>query len=89
MKISDSIELVLAKGKVKKIELGTHWNTTRQAVSNKFYRDYWSANELADIARLTGSKLMFVFPDGQQIYVDTDEPARFSTRGALKEPAKK
>ena len=84
MKISDAIELVLAKAHVKKIALGTHWNTTRQAVSNKFYRDYWSANELADIAKLTGSQLMFVFPDGQQIIVATDEPARLSTRGTIK-----
>lgn len=30
----------------------------------------WSATDLARIAAITGGKLAFVFPDGQQILID-------------------
>jgi len=81
--ISDSIRIALAKAKKKQSDLGAHWFTTRQVVSNKFYRDYWSANELADIAKFAGCKLIFKFPDGTEIAVETDEAPRLSVEKAM------
>lgn len=80
--VSDAVNAVLAKSRKTKTALGVRWNASRQAVSNKFYRDYWSTNELVDIARFTGSKLIFKFPDGTEIAVETDAAARLSVEKA-------
>ena len=76
IKVSDSIKMCLTKTKRKQTELATRWDTTPQAISNKFYRDYWSADELVDLADFFGAKLIYKFPDGQEIPVQTDEPPR-------------
>lgn len=75
-KVSDSIKMCLTKTKRKQTELADRWCTTPQAISNKFYRDYWSADELVDLADFFGAHLVFKFPDGQEIPVLTDEPPR-------------
>ena len=80
--VSDTIRTVLAKAKRKQSDLGLRWNTSRQAVSNKFYRDYWSADELVDIAKFTGCRLVFQFPDGVELPVDTDSAPRLSAEKA-------
>lgn len=81
VKVSDSVRMILLKSKRKQAELADRWKTTRQAISNKFYRDYWSADELCDLARFTGSQLVFRFPDGQEILVETDEAPRSKLEG--------
>ena len=83
--VSDAIRMVLTKSKRKQVELGNRWSTTRQAVSNKFYRDYWSADELVDIAKFVGCRLVFKFPDGMEIQIDTDSAPRLSVEKAQKE----
>lgn len=83
--VTDSIRMVLAKAKLKQADLGRHWKTSRQAVSNKFYRDFWSADELVDIARFAGCKIAFVFPDGMEIPIETDSDPRLSVRGEKKD----
>lgn len=76
--VSDSINLCFAKSKKKKLDLAARWHTSRQAVSNKFYRDYWSADELVDLARFFGADLIFRFQDGMEVPVTTDAPPRLS-----------
>ena len=74
--ISDALRMCFTKSKRKQVELATRWNTSRQAISNKFYRDYWSADELADLADFFDAQLIFKFRDGMEIPVTTDEPPR-------------
>lgn len=74
--VSDSIKMCLTKSKLKQVDLADRWHTTRQAISNKFYRDYWSADELADLAKFFGAQLIFKYPDGQEIPVTTDVAPR-------------
>lgn len=71
-RVSDAVKTILAKKNIKITELAAHWGTSRASVSNKVYRDYWSADELADLARYTGSQLLYRFPDGTEIQVMTD-----------------
>jgi len=80
--VSDAVRAVLAKSRKTQTALGVRWNASRQAVSNKFYRDYWSTNELVDIARFTGCKLVFKFPDGTEVAVETDSAPRLSAEKA-------
>ena len=74
--VSDSIRMCFIKTKLKQVDLASRWSTSRQAISNKFYRDYWSADELADLARFFGAQLVFKFPDGMEIPVLTDSAPR-------------
>ena len=41
-----------------------------QVVSNKFRLERWTGEELAHVAAFTGGKLAFVYPDGQQIFIN-------------------
>ena len=80
--VSDTVRIVLTKAKLKQTQLAQRWNTSRQAVSNKFYRDYWSADELVDLARFAGCQLVFKFPDGTEIAAETDSAPRLSAEKA-------
>lgn len=83
--VSDAIRMVFTKSKCKQTNLAARWFTTRQAISNKFYRDYWSADELVDVARFAGASLVFKFPDGMEIPIITDSAPRLSVEKAEKE----
>ena len=74
--------MCFTKSRRKQIELARRWHTSRQAVSNKFYRDYWSADELVDMAKFFGAKLIFKFPDGMEVPVETSEAPRLSVAQA-------
>ena len=74
--VSDAIRICFTKTKKKQTELARRWQTSPQAISNKFYRDYWSADELVDLARFFSAKLIIKFPDGIEIPITTDQPPR-------------
>lgn len=81
-RVSDAVRTCLAKARLSQKSLGDRWATSRQAVSNKFYRDYWSGDELADVAKFAGCQLVFKFPDGTEIQVATDAAPRLSAEKA-------
>ena len=73
MSVSASVRMALKKASKHQVELGALWGSSRQSVSNKFRLERWSAEDLAQVAELTGAKLAFVYPDGQQILIQPDE----------------
>ena len=70
MTISDVVRTALQIGGKKQVELAEEWGYSNpRAISVKFNRGSWSANDLASIAEYTGGKLAILYPDGQQILV--------------------
>lgn len=78
--ISQCVRMVLAKADISQKELAEEWNVSHNAIRSKFYRDAWSSRDLVDIARITGSRLSFVFPDGQEVVLTTDVPSKHAPR---------
>lgn len=68
--VSQRIRQALVGCGRKQIELAEFFGISRQAMSNKFSRDSWSADELAKVASFVGGNLVIEMPDGQHIVVD-------------------
>lgn len=68
--VSQRIKQALIGCGRKQIELAEFFGISRQAMSNKFNRDSWSADELAKVASFVGGNLVIEMPDGQRIVVD-------------------
>ena len=68
--VSQRIKQALIGCGRKQIELAEFFGISRQAMSNKFNRDSWSADELAKVASFVGGALVIEMPDGQRIIVD-------------------
>lgn len=75
MSANSAVSMALAKCGKRQRDLADPWGVSKSAISNKFYRDSWSASDLVKVAEILGCKLMFVFPDGQQIYINDDRSA--------------
>ena len=73
MVIADAVRRALKKSKKSQTALGELWGTTPQVINNKMRLRRWTGNELVQIAGFTGGKLMFVYPDGEQIEIDAPE----------------
>lgn len=60
--------------------LASYLGISKQALSNKFYRDSFSGAELIKIAEYNGCSLSFVFNDGNKVVLDKgdikEEPAK-------------
>ena len=70
MSVSASVREALAKAQKRQMDLCSVWDTSPQVVSNKFRLERWTGEELAHVAAFTGGKLAFVYPDGQQIFIN-------------------
>ncbi len=70
MFVSDAIRKAMKKAKLSQTRLGEIWGTTPQVINNKMRLQRWTAEELAQVACYTGGKLMFVYPDGEQIEIE-------------------
>ena len=68
--VSQRIKQALIGCGRKQIELAEYFGISRQAMSNKFNRDSWSAYELAKVVSFVGGDLVIVMPDGQRIVID-------------------
>ena len=77
MSISNSVRMALNKAGKKQIDLAGLYGCSKQAMSTKFSRESWFGKDLDKVAKFTGGRLAFVYPDGQVIYieVDTEETA--------------
>ena len=67
--------MAAAKKNLNQTALAKAWGVTTAAISNKFYRDSFSAGDLLKVAEITGCRLAFVFPDGQQLFFEQEEKA--------------
>ena len=67
---SEAVAMALQKVHKNKRELADELNMSKYAMYNKFYRNSWSASDLATVADKLGARLALVFPDGQHINID-------------------
>ena len=70
MRMTDAVLTALSAGGKSQADLAEAQAVSKQAISNKISRGTWSGKELLDVAKLTGSKLIFEFPDGSRIVID-------------------
>ena len=94
MSVSASVRAALSMAKKLQKDLAALWETSPQVITNKFRLERWTGEELARVAALTGGKLAFVYPDGQQIFIplsetgrDTEELKKAKLQKQLKAPA--
>lgn len=64
MSISTKIKTLLVLSGKEYAGLAARLGISRQALSNKFYRDSFSAADLVKVADYTESRLSFILPDG-------------------------
>ena len=76
MSVSASVRAALSLAKKRQMDLAALWETSPQVITNKFRLERWTGEELARVAVLTGGKLAFVYPDGQQIFIPSSETGR-------------
>ena len=76
MSVSASVRAALSMAKKRQMDLAALWETSPQVITNKFRLERWTGEELARVAALTGGKLAFVYPDGQQIFIPSSEAGR-------------
>ena len=76
MSVSASVRAALSMAKKRQLDLAALWETSPQVITNKFRLERWTGEELARVAALTGGKLAFVYPDGQQIFIPSSEAGR-------------
>lgn len=73
MSASDAVRMAIAKAGIKQTELSKIWGTSPQAIYNKLNLERWTARDLAQIAKITGGRLAFIYPDGQEILIQAQE----------------
>lgn len=73
MRMTDAVLTALSAGGKSQGDLAEFQDVSKQAISNKISRGTWSGKELLDVAKLTGSRLMFEFPDGSRIVIDDQQ----------------
>ena len=71
--VSNIVRMAAMKKGMNQARLAEAWGASKQAINNKFYRDSWSAEDLMKVAEITGGRLAFVYPDGQQLFILPDE----------------
>ena len=71
--VSNIVRMAAMKNGMNQARLAEAWGASKQAINNKFARDSWSAEDLMKVAAITGGKLAFIYPDGQQLLILPDE----------------
>ena len=49
---------------------------SKQALSNKFSNERWSADDLIRVAEFTGCQLAFLLPNGERILLESNNKAQ-------------
>lgn len=73
MAVSTKIKALLNLSGKDHAGLAEYLGIGKQALSNKFYRDSFSAADLVKVADFTESRLCFLFPDGNKVVIDTND----------------
>ncbi len=75
MNTSAAVRAVITNAGIKQGDLAGPLDLSSvQAVSNKFRLNRWTAQDLATVADLTGCKLAFIYPDGEQVIISAAGP---------------
>lgn len=72
MSISQSVKMALNKAGKRQNDLAALYGCSKQSMSTKFSRESWFGKDLARVADFTGGRLAFVYPDGQQIFIEAE-----------------
>lgn len=72
MSISNCVKMALTKAGKRQMDLAELYGCSKQSLSVKFKRESWFGKDLAKVARFTGGRLAFVYPDGQMIYIEPE-----------------
>lgn len=83
MSVSKSIRALLSIRGFKQSDLmnvlkrdnGKQAIASKQALSNKFAGERWSADDLVSIAAFAGCKLAFILPDGERVLIGDSDAA--------------
>ena len=86
MSVSASVRAALSLAKKRQLDLAALWETSPQVITNKLRLERWTGEELARVAALTGGKLAFVYPDGQQIFIPSSDAEVMKKAKKLKQP---
>lgn len=73
MAVANKVKALLAMCGKKQIELADYFGMGKQSMNNKMARDSWSAKDLVKVAEFTGCKVAFVLPDGQHIFLESQD----------------
>lgn len=73
MAVSTKVKALLNLSGKDHAGLAAHLGISKQALSNKFYRDSFSAADLVKVAEYTESCLSFVFQDGNKVVIDSHD----------------
>ena len=89
MSVSDNVRMALDKAGISQVEMASLWGKSPQALYNKLNLERWSAADLVRVAEITGGRLAFIYPDGQEILIGTGEAARSDIPVEPAKPEKK
>lgn len=73
MSISDKIKAIMAMKHLKVSDLAQYLGINSQSVSNKLYRDSFTAADLVKISTCLGCELAFIIDDNHKIILDMDD----------------
>lgn len=76
MTISSKVKALLELKKTSQVDLAAHLGITKQALSNKFYRDSFSGSDLIKVADFLNSNLAFIVDEKQAIFFDSNDIRR-------------
>lgn len=71
--VSDKVRAILALAGKKVIDLAELYGVSKQSMNNKMTNNRFSADDLIRIATFAGCQIAFVLPDGQHIFLDSDD----------------
>jgi transcriptional regulator with XRE-family HTH domain len=71
--ITDKIKLIMKNKGVTNIQLANHLNMSPQSLSNKFYRDSFSVQDLIEILDFLECKLVIVPKPNIEIVLSLDD----------------
>ncbi len=73
MSVSSKVKAVLSLSSKDHSGLASYLGISTQALSNKFYRDSFSAADLIKVAEYCGTALCFVSNDGNKVVIDSND----------------
>ena len=73
LSVSNKIKALLQLKGQEQIKLAAHLKISKQALSNKFYRDSFSAADLIKIGQFVGCDLAYIVNDKQNIVFDIND----------------
>lgn len=73
MSVSTKVKAVLSLSGKDHAGLASYMGISAQALSNKFYRDSFSATDLIKVADYCGTALCFLSADGNKVVIDAND----------------